>query len=52
MKRHLESGLPYQIEVIESVGDLFCGRAVGRSAFPVTGHAPVGHPPRPRAYGG
>ncbi|WP_157462695.1 hypothetical protein [Curvibacter gracilis] len=52
MKMHLESGLPYQIEVIESVGDLFCGRAVCRSAFPVTGQAPVGHPPSLRAYGG
>ena len=39
MKLHFESDLPYQIEAIEAVCDLFRGQEVCRSVFTVTAQA-------------
>ena len=39
MKLHFESDLPYQIEAVEAVCDLFRGQEVCRSVFTVTAQA-------------
>jgi type III restriction enzyme len=39
VKLHFESDLPYQIEAIEAVCDLFRGQEVCRSVFTVTAQA-------------